>query len=105
MSGFRFWGLVPAWGLMLATLMVPLVIVALVSVAERGAYGGFAWAFTLEPYKEILFSEDWDGNLVFDPKYLAIIGRTLVLAAATTAICMALALPVAYVSATRTPRL
>ena len=33
MSGFRFWGLVPAWGLMVATLMVPLVIVALVSVA------------------------------------------------------------------------
>lgn len=105
MRGFRFWGLVPAWALMLATLLVPLCIVALVSVAERGAYGGFAWAFTLEPYKEILFSEDWDGNLVFDPKYLAIIGRTLALAAATTAICMALALPVAYVIATRTPRM
>ena len=93
MRGFRFWGLVPAWVLMLATLMVPLIIVALVSVAERGAYGGFEWGFTLEPYREILFSEDWDGNLVFDPKYLSIIGRTLALAGATTVICMALALP------------
>lgn len=105
MKGLRFWGLVPAWVLMLATLMVPLIIVAVVSVAERGAYGGFAWGFTLDPYREILFSEDWDGNLVFDPKYLGIIGRTLALAAATTAICMALALPVAYVIATRPPRM
>lgn len=104
MKGFRFWGLLPAWALMLGTLMVPLLIVAAVSVAERGAHGGFAWGFDLSSYSEILFSEDWDGNLAFDPKYLAIIGRTLALAAATTAICMALALPVAYVIATRPPR-
>lgn len=105
MKGFRFWGLVPAWVLMLATLMVPLVIVALVSVASRGSYGGFEWDFNLLSYREILFSEDWDGNLVFDPKYLSIIGRTLVLATATTLICMALSLPVAYVIATRGPRM
>jgi len=104
MKGFRFWGLVPAWVLMLGTLMVPLVIVAIVSVAERGAYGGFEWGFTLAPYREILFSEDWDGNLVFDPKYLAIIWRTLLLAGATTVICMALSLPVAYFIATQPVR-
>ncbi|MBE9637813.1 ABC transporter permease [Salipiger mangrovisoli] len=104
MRGARIWGLVPAWVLMLATLMVPLLIVAAVSVAERGSYGGFAWDFNPLSYREILFSEDWDGNLVFDPKYLAIIGRTLLLAGATTLICMALALPVAYVIATRPPK-
>ncbi|WP_353475430.1 ABC transporter permease [Salipiger sp. H15] len=104
MSGFRVWGLVPAWVLMLATLMVPLLIVAAVSVAERGAYGGFAWDFNPLSYREILFSEDWDGNLAFDAKYLAIIGRTLLLAGATTLICMALSLPVAYVIATRPPK-
>lgn len=104
MRGFRFWGLVPAWALMGATLMVPLVIVALVSVADRGAYGGFLWDFTFEPYREILFTEDWGGALVFDPKYLRIIALTLVLALAATAICMALALPVAYFIATRAAR-
>ncbi len=105
MRGFRFWGLVPAWALMLGTLMLPLVIVALVSVAERGSHGGFEWGFNLLSYRGILFSEDWDGNLVFDPKYLAIIGRTLLLATITTVICMILSLPVAYVIATRPARL
>ncbi|MCT4371269.1 ABC transporter permease [Yangia mangrovi] len=105
MRGFRVWGLVPAWSLMLGTLMVPLIIVAMVSVADRGTYGGFDWAFNLLSYREILFSEDWDGNLAFDPKYLGIIGRTLLLATATTAICMILSLPVAYVIATRSPRM
>lgn len=104
MKRFRFWGLVPAWVLMVGTLMIPLIIVAAVSVAERGAFGGFEWGFNLLSYRSILFSEDWDGNLVFDPKYLGIIGRTLALAAATTASCMALSLPVAYVIATRTAR-
>ncbi|SDG59353.1 ABC transporter permease [Alloyangia pacifica] len=104
MRSARVWGLMPAWVLMLGTLMVPLLIVAAVSVAERGSYGGFAWDFNPLSYREILFSEDWDGNLVFDPKYLSIIGRTLLLAGATTLICMALALPVAYVIATRPPK-
>lgn len=104
MRSARVWGLMPAWVLMLGTLMVPLLIVAAVSVAERGAYGGFAWDFNPLSYREILFSEDWDGNLVFDPKYLSIIGRTLLLAGSTTLICMALALPVAYVIATRPPK-
>ena len=104
MRGFRVWGLVPAWVLMAATLLVPLVIVAVVSVAERGAYGGFEWGFTLEPYRAILFTTGWTDELEFDPKYLFIIGRTLMLAGATTAICMLLALPVAYVIATRGPK-
>ncbi|HEY0213790.1 MAG TPA: ABC transporter permease [Paenirhodobacter sp.] len=104
MRGFRFWGLVPAWVLMAVTLIVPVMIVVLVSVSLRGPYGGFDWGFTLEPYREILFSTGWTDELEFDPKYLIIIGRTIALAAATTVICMALALPVAYVIATRGPR-
>ena len=102
--GFRFWGLVPAWVLMAVTLLAPLVIVALVSVAKPGAYGGFEWDFTLPPFRDILFTAGWSDELEFDPKYVLIIGRTVLLALITTAICMALALPVAYVIATRGPR-
>ncbi|WP_321364641.1 hypothetical protein [uncultured Celeribacter sp.] len=40
-KSFRFWGLLPAWALMILTLIIPILIVAGVSVAERGAYGGF----------------------------------------------------------------
>ena len=85
MKGFRFWGLVPAWALMLGTLILPVGIVILVSFAHRGAYGGFEWGFSLDSYREILFTEGWDDELAFDPKYLVIIGRTILFAALTTA--------------------
>lgn len=95
-KSFRFWGLVPAWVLMLLMLILPIFVVAGVSVAERGSYGGFTWAFDLTSYRQILFTEGWTDELEFDPKYLLIIGRTLLFAGVTTLICVLLALPVAY---------
>jgi spermidine/putrescine transport system permease protein len=105
MKGFRFWGLVPAWVLMLGTLILPVGIVILVSFAHRGAYGGFEWGFSTDSYREILFTEGWDDDLEFDPKYLLIVGRTLLYAGLTTLICVAIALPVAYVIANQQPRM
>lgn len=96
---FRFWGLLPAWLIMLATLVVPIGIVIMVSFALRGAYGGFEWGFSPLAYVRILFEEDWNGNVVFNPQYIEIILRTVALAAATTAICAAISLPVAYMIA------
>lgn len=93
---FRLWGLAPAWVLMLFMLILPIFVVAGVSVAERGAYGGFEWAFDLSSYQQILFTEGWTDELEFDPKYLMIIGRTVLFAGVTTALCVLLALPVAY---------
>lgn len=101
---YRFWGLVPAWALMALTLIVPILIVAGVSVAERGAYGGFSWSFDLSSYQQILFTEGWTDELEFDPKYLWIIGRTILFAAGATAICVALALPVSYYIAQQSAR-
>lgn len=96
---FRIWGLIPAWAIMALTLVTPILLVIAVSFASRGAYGGFDWGFSPASYAQILFEEDWDGNLAFTPQYLAIIGRTLWLAGLTTLICAALALPAAYVIA------
>lgn len=101
---FRFWGLLPAWVIMVLTLILPIGIVILVSFALRGAYGGFEWGFSTEAYARILFEEDWDGNVVFNPQYLTIIGRTVLLAAATTLICAVIAVPVAYLIAQTTGR-
>ncbi|WP_420567603.1 ABC transporter permease [Thalassovita sp.] len=95
-KSFRFWGLVPAWVLMLLMLILPIFVVAGVSVAERGSYGGFNWDFDLSSYRQILFTVGWTDELEFDPKYLLIIGRTLLFAGITTIICTLLALPVAY---------
>ena len=93
---FRIWGLLPAWGIMVATLIVPILVVIVVSFALRGPYGGFDWGFTFDAYRRILFEEDWDGNLVFNPQYVEVILRTAGLAAITTAICAVISVPVAY---------
>ncbi len=89
-------GLLPSWLLMGFALLFPIVIVIAVSVATRGAYGGFEWDFDLAGYKQILFTEGWTGELEFTPQYLSIIARTLILAGITTLLCLMLAVPVAY---------
>ena len=93
---FRFWGLAPAWIIMALTLVVPIGIVALVSLSTRGASGGFAWGFSGASYVQLLFAQGWSGGVEFNPQYLQIIGRTLLLAGLTTLICMILSFPVAY---------
>lgn len=91
-----FWGLLPSRLLMGFALILPIFIIAAVSVATRGAYGGFAWDFNLTGYRQILFNEGWTGELEFTPQYLLIIARTFLLAGATTLICLLFAVPVAY---------
>ncbi|MFG6080918.1 ABC transporter permease [Paracoccus litorisediminis] len=100
-----FWGLLPSWLLMGVALLLPILIIAAVSVATRGAYGGFEWGFDLSGYRQILFNEGWTGELEFTPQYLVIILRTLALAGVTTLICLAVAVPVAYHIACQPPRL
>ncbi|WP_201723513.1 MULTISPECIES: ABC transporter permease [unclassified Ensifer] len=91
-----FWGLLPSRLLMGFALILPIFIIAAVSVATRGAHGGFAWDFNLAGYRQILFNEGWTGELEFTPQYLLIIVRTFLLAGATTLICLLFAVPVAY---------
>ena len=91
-----FWGLLPSWLLMGFALILPIAIIAVVSVATRGAHGGFAWDFNIASYRQILFNDGWTGELEFTPQYLLIIVRTVLLAGATTLICLLFAVPVAY---------
>lgn len=100
-----FWGLLPSWLLMGFALILPIFIIAAVSVATRGAHGGFAWDFNLAGYRQILFNEGWTGELEFTPQYLLIIGRTFLLAGATTLICLFFAVPVAYFISRQPPGL
>lgn len=102
--GFSFWGRLPAHVIMLLTLIIPIGIIILVSFSTRGAYGGFDYIFTTAPYQKLLFTEGWSGETAFDPKYLVIIGRTVVLSAITTLICMLASFPVAYVIAQQPAR-
>lgn len=89
-------GLAPSWVLMGFALILPIFIIAAVSVAVRGAYGGFDWGFDLSGYRQILFNEGWTGEMEFTPQYVIIILRTILLATLTTILCLVLAVPVAY---------
>lgn len=91
-----FWGLLPSWLLMGFALILPVIIIAAVSLATRGAHGGFSWDVNPAGYRQILFNEGWTGELEFTPQYLLIILRTFLIAGATTLICLLFAVPVAY---------
>ncbi|MEG6507638.1 ABC transporter permease [Methyloligella sp. 2.7D] len=99
--GFNFWGLLPAQLIMLLTMIIPIGIIVVVSFSTRGAYGGFDYIFSLESYQRLLFSVGWTDELEFNPQYLLIIGRTILLAATTTAICLLISFPAAYFIAQR----
>lgn len=77
--------LVPAVLWLLAFFFLPLLLVLAISFASRGPYGGVQWSFSLTNYMMIL-----------DPLYLQIYGRSLLLAAATTVMCLLIGYPLAY---------
>ena len=83
------WTLIaPAGGWLLAFFLVPIGIMVAYSVMRRGIYGGVESGFTLEHYARF-----------FDPLYLAILRRTLIVSVLCTLICLVLGYPVAYVIA------
>ena len=86
---------------MALTLIIPIGIVIAVSFSTKGAYGGFDFIFTTQAYQKLLFSLGWTGELEFNPQYLIIIGRTLLLALLTTIICLLISFPTAYYIARR----
>jgi spermidine/putrescine transport system permease protein len=72
-----------AWAV--AFVIAPAVIMLVYSFARRGTLGGVELGFTLENYASVL-----------DPVYLRIVGRSLLYAALTTAICLVAGYPVAW---------
>jgi len=100
------------WGLLSPALTIigifglgPLLIVLIYSFLEAGTYGGVKWEFSTEAYVQFLFEKDLfdDTQLIFTDAYLQIFGRSILLAAITTVICLILGYPCAYFMATRPP--
>jgi len=67
---------------------IPLLLMLGVSIATRGLYGGIEWSLTFENYLRLA-----------DPLYWHIYGRSLLLAGSTTAVCLLVGFPFAYVIA------
>lgn len=75
----------PAVGWLGIFFLAPLGIILVYSFAQRSFYGGVEWRFHVGNYIQL-----------FDPLYLGIYWRSLVIAAATTIICLVICYPVAY---------
>lgn len=73
-------------------LLVPLLGIIAISFASRGTYGDVVWKFTLDNFKRFLGF----GSFGFDPLYPKIIFRSLLMATATTALCIVAALPLVF---------
>src|SRR5229473_2007211 len=90
----RFWFLLPTRICLALLLAAPLAIICVYSVLTRGAYGGVIQPWTLENYARF-----------FDPLYAAILWRSLLMAAAATALCLMLGFPLAlFISRARRRR-
>lgn len=86
-------------------LIVPLGLMAAVSVLERGANGGVVWGhYTVDAYVQFLFERDLMNRLVVNTDYLHIFGRSFVLAAVTTGVTLAVGYPVALWMAFQPPQ-
>jgi spermidine/putrescine transport system permease protein len=73
-------------------LMVPLLFIAVISFASRGAYGELELPLTFQNYKRFFGF----GTFGFDPLYPIILLRSLMLGLATTLLCVLASLPLAF---------
>jgi spermidine/putrescine transport system permease protein len=92
--GSKSWlmSVVPGASWQLIFLALPLLAIFVVSFLSRGDYGDVQRPFTLGNYKQLAGY----GPLGFEPLYPLILARTLALALATTLLCAAAALPLAF---------
>lgn len=94
MNRLRSLFLLPAQAVMAAFFAAPLLIVLFYSFLTRGTYGGLDFPATLENYLRLA-----------DPLYLAILGKTLVIALVSTVFCLLLGFPLAlFITRSRQPQ-
>jgi spermidine/putrescine transport system permease protein len=77
-------------------MLLPLALMAYVSILERGQYGGVMWGeHTTKAYVSILYAEALDGTFGFNTDYIEIFVRSFWLSLSTTVIALAIGFPTA----------
>jgi spermidine/putrescine transport system permease protein len=85
MTPLRRLFLAPAAVILVLLYGIPLLIIGVYSVLQRGAYGGVEAIFTLASFQRLA-----------DSLYLTILARSFLLAATATLLCLVLAFPLAW---------
>lgn len=92
----------PAVGLAILLGCVPLGLMVLYSALKPASFGGVEWSASIDAYQSLLFRKDlFSQELVFSPDHLMIFGRSLLLALATTLLCLVVGFPTAAFMASR----
>jgi len=86
-------------------LLLPMAIALVYSFLTPSPYGGVGHPFTVGSYVRFFYDRNLDDVLVFDTTYPGIFARSLIQAVFCTAICVVVALPLAWYMATRPPKL
>ncbi|WP_232445888.1 ABC transporter permease [Burkholderia ubonensis] len=85
-----------------AGVVLPMIVLAVVSLSVPLDFGGVAWGnFTARAYERVVFDRDWDGARVLQHGYIDIFARSVVMALLTTAGCLLIGFPTALFMATR----
>jgi spermidine/putrescine transport system permease protein len=86
-------------------VVVPMLVLAAVSLSRPLDFGGVAWGtFTPDAYQRVLFDRDWDGILTLQRGYIDILIRSFEMALLTTIAALLIAFPTAFFMATRSPK-
>ncbi|MFX4298487.1 MULTISPECIES: ABC transporter permease [Roseobacteraceae] len=99
----RRWFLsIPALAIITALSLVPMLIVLVFSFLEKDTYGGVVWNFSTAAWVEVFAQRDiFDGTLKLADAHFSIFWRSIKLSMITTALTLAIGVPIAYFIATR----
>ncbi len=90
----RWLALSPTYLVIAVFMAIPLCIMLVISFMEQNVYGGVHPNFSTAAYQQILFERDFDDNLVYDPAYLIIIARSILMALIATLVTVFIGFPV-----------
>ncbi|WP_370206340.1 ABC transporter permease [Pararhodobacter marinus] len=99
----RRWSLaMPALIVIALFSILPLAVMVVYSFLTPGTYGNVVWQFSLDGWFSVVFERDlFDDTLGLADAHLSILGRSALLALATTGLTMLFGLPTAWFIATR----
>ena len=100
------WTLIsPAFAVIFFFMLVPMFLMAFISVLEPGNFGGVRWgAYTPEAYLKFLFERDLDDSLIVNYDYLSIFSRSFTLSFFCTVFTLLLGFPSALYIAMQSPK-
>lgn len=92
----RWLGLSPAVLVIVVFMVIPIAILGVFSFKPADPYGGVDPGFSLDAWSQLFFERDLDDSLIFEPVYLQIILRSIVLAVLATIATALVGFPVAW---------